>query len=622
MQAQLQQQNASLKLENNNNVISNKIGRVVASQISFPLPKVTGPLLKKVSGLRKLDPLYNEIFGTNQPFNHNFLAQKILDTMNINLEISVEQLDHIPKDGPLIVVSNHPYGGLDGIALLAILKRVRPDVKLMANYLLGEIPNLENDLISVDPFEHKNSLKNNLNGMREAKNWVKNGHVLGIFPAGEVSSYKRQERRIADKKWATNIGSLVKKSNCSVICINFDGHNRMMFQLMGLIHPSLRTLILPREFMHVANHSLKVNISSEIKDKKIAKLNNSQEIIDYLRMRCEILAENMVAKKRQNYSLKLLKYFKEHAKKHEKIEEICAPINSVLIADEFAKLPAQKVMKSSGDYTVYCVDSTDIPNALQELGRLRETTFRIVGEGTNKACDLDWRDHHYKHLILWNNAEKEIVGAYRMGLIDKLVEEFGFSGVYTSTLFKFSKNMKKELHNAIELGRSFIQQKYQKNPIALGLLWKGVMAFVAQNPQYCKLFGPVSISNDYQDLSKFMIMDYLKNNHYNSELASQIKAKHQPKIKVKNFNCAGKTFLSSINDIDELIADIDPKCPHAPVLIRQYIRLNGKFLSFNIDPDFNDSIDALILTDLREKSATTSRYMGKEKYQKFLAKHS
>ena len=621
MQAQLKQLTNNDN-NTNNNVISRNIGRAVASQINFPLPKLTGPLLRKVSGLKKLDPLYDDVVGYEQNINHNSLAQTILNSMNITLEFDETMLNEIPKDEPLIVVSNHPYGGLDGIAMLALLKRVRPDAKLMANYLLGEIPNLDQHLIAVDPFNTKDSVKNNLHGLRVAKEWVNDGHVLGIFPSGEVSSYDAQKRAVVDKEWAKNIGSLIKNTKSNVVVLNFDGHNRVMFQLMGLIHPSLRTLILPREFMHVANHSLKVNISSVIKSSKIAQFDSSKDIMRYLRMRCDILTENRSFRKYTQKVKNVFKQLKKHLEHVDVVEEICEPISSALLANEFNDLPVSKVMKASGDYQVFCVDAKDIPLGLRELGRLREETFRAVGEGTNKACDLDWRDEHYKHLILWNNKDQEIVGAYRMGLVDKLIEEFGFSGVYTSTLFSFSSLMKHELADSIELGRSFIQQKYQKNPIALGLLWKGVMAFVAQNPRYCKLFGPVSISNDYRDLSKYMIMDFLKNNHFNNNLASEVTPKHSPKIKIKNFNHDGAKLLNNMNDIDELIADIEEHCPHAPVLIRQYIRLNGKFLAFNVDPDFNNSLDALILTDLREKSTTTSRYMGKDKYQSFLKYHS
>ncbi len=618
MQAQLKNENNSRSLIiNNDHIISKSIGNAVASQINFPLPKITRPILRKVAGLKKLDPLYNLV--NDSANKKKSLAQNILNAMNITLNVNGNSLANIPKEGPLVIVANHPYGGLDGIALLALLRKVRPDVKLMANYLLGEIPNLNEHLVTVDPFGAKNSLKNNRQGLKDAKEWLNDGHVLGIFPAGEVSSYSHKKRSVIDKEWAKNIGTLIRKNNCNVIAVNFDGHNRLMFQLMGLVHPSLRTLMLPREFMHVSNHELKVNISSVVKSSKIGKFSSDSDIMQYLRMRCEILSDNTSHYKYRQKMKNIFKSLKKRYEHDQVIEDICQPISSELLTAEFNDLPVGKILKTSGNYQVYCVDASDIPLGLKELGLLRETTFRAVGEGTNKACDLDYRDNYYKHLILWNSAEKEIMGAYRMGLVDKLTEEFGFSGVYTSTLFNFSKRMEQELANGIELGRSFIQAKYQRNPIALGLLWKGVMAFVAQNPQYTKLFGPVSISNDYQDLSKYMIMDFLKNNHFNNNLAGEVTAKHLPKIKVKNYNDDGAKLLNNMSDIDELIADIETKCPHAPVLIRQYIRLNGKFLAFNVDPDFNNSLDALILTDLTEKSVVTSRYMGKEKYEKFLA---
>ena len=278
------------------------------------------------------------------------------------------------------------------------------------------------------------------------------------------------------------------------------------------------------------------------------------------------------------------------------------------------------ILKESGDYRVYCVEAGDIPLTLRELGRLREATFRFEGEGSGKALDLDEFDPYYRHLFLWNTATSEIVGAYRFGLGDELMRIKGLKGLYTSTFFKYSKNMEQEFASGIELGRSFIQKKYQKNPIALGLLWKGVMTFVYRNPRYKKLFGAVSISNDYCSVSKQIIIEYLKNYHFDNDLAKEVKAKHQPKLKVKMFDKKYGSLIRTINEVDELVKEVEPHFENIPVLIRQYIRLNGKYFCFNYDYDFN-SLDALILTDLTEESVVTSRYMGKKEYAEFLEYH-
>ncbi|MBT7171833.1 MAG: GNAT family N-acetyltransferase, partial [Phycisphaerales bacterium] len=342
------------------------------------------------------------------------------------------------------------------------------------------------------------------------------------------------------------------------------------------------------------------------------------DLMDYLRMRTYVLS----AGKKDRHWKKRRKARLARLKRRQRLERLAPAVEPDILAKELRALGEEETLITSGIYRVFCVQAEKIPNTMAELGRLREETFRAVGEGTGQASDIDWWDQHYHHLILWNDEAKDIIGSYRMGLTDQLLAKFGRRGLYTTTLFEYSDKVLDKLTPAVELGRSFVQKKYQKSHVSLGLLWKGIAAFVYRNPLHSKLFGPVSISNEYHSMSKQILVEFIKDHHFDDNLAHEVNPTHPMKIKpVKlwNMDHDGKV-LKKIDDVDELIAEIEPHMKNAPVLIRQYLRLNGKFLAFNVDPDFSDSLDALILCDLADATVVGKRYMGKAKHAEFLEK--
>ena len=595
--------------------ISKQMGQRLSERFSRPVAAVVRPLLNGMLGIGKIDQIYDA--ASDLDVDENFAA-KILHAMRIDMQVQREQLARILAEGPLVVVANHPFGGIEGVALLALLKQIRPDVKLMANYVLGMIPALRNDFIFVDPFGGKNAAHNNLGGMRDSLRWLKDGHCLGIFPAGEVSSFQRDRRAVADVKWAGTIGRIIQRANCDVQCIFFDGRNSRLFQMLGMVNARLRTLMLPRETARKKNHPMVVKVGHVVSADKCKTFDEPDDLMDYLRMRTYVLS----AGRKDRQWKKRCKKRLDRLKRRQRLERLAPPVEPEILAKELHALSAEEVLIESGIYRVYCARAENIPNTLAELGRLREETFRGVGEGTGQASDIDWWDQHYRHLILWNDEDKDIIGSYRMGLTDQLLAKFGRRGLYTTTLFEYSDRVLDTLTPAIELGRSFVQKKYQKSHVSLGLLWKGIAAFVYRNPLHSKLFGPVSISNEYHSMSKQILVEFIKDHHFDDDLAHGVHPAHPLKIKpVKLWNHdTERAVLRKIDDVNELIAEIEPHMKNAPVLIRQYLRLNGKFLCFNVDPNFADSLDALILCDLADATVVGKRYMGKEKFAEFLEK--
>ena len=263
-------------------IVKEGLGNGLQSVLPKPLAKLIQPLLFAILGIGKIDKIYDG--ACDLELDTNF-AEKLLhkDVMNIKLDVSDSDMDKIPKEGPLVVVANHPYGAIDGIALLALLKRVRPDVKLMANYVLGGIPNLKEHFFLVDPFDNADSSRKSFGGIRDTLKWLKDGHVLGIFPAGEVAAYDKKEKKIIDKEWAEAAGMIAKGGKCPVQCVFFGGHNSKLFQILGKISPLLRTLWLPRECARACNHGLPIKIADVIPAETCKSHKTSKELRDFLR---------------------------------------------------------------------------------------------------------------------------------------------------------------------------------------------------------------------------------------------------------------------------------------------------------------------------------------------------
>ena len=483
---------------------------------TFPTP-FKGPLQKKafslVQGgiertlsLKKLNSIYQGI--TEKKDAKKFIDQA-LTALKVSYDITGLEARSIPCEGPLVVVANHPFGGLEGLILASILLEVRPDTKLMANYLLARIPQLRTIMFPVDPFERKESTLRNLKPLRDSIAWLKAGHVLVVFPAGTVSYLSLQEHRVIDPKWYDSIAKIVRKSGADVLPVFFTGANSTLFQIVGLLHANLKTALLPRELLNKRNKKIIVRIGRPIPVRRLNTFTGDEKLMTYLRMRTYTLKYRCQEVPAKKGGIMLFK-------KRSAVEPYAVLPNpkTEVVAEEVDRLPSVQKLLTNGEFTVLHAQAHQIPNLLSEIGRLREITFRTIGEGTGKPLDLDRFDLYYTHLVVWNNAKKHVVGAYRLGRVNSILNRFGKDGLYTSTLFEYNDSLLQHICNGIELGRSFVRNEYQKLYTPLLLLWKGIARFVAFNPYYSTLFGPVSISNNYSAISKQFMVCYLSANHY------------------------------------------------------------------------------------------------------------
>jgi putative hemolysin len=307
-------------------------------------------------------------------------------------------------------------------------------------------------------------------------------------------------------------------------------------------------------------------------------------------------------------------------------ETAFTPVNvpADALAAETAALPPDQLLVQADSYRVYFARAPQIPNLLQEIGRQREITFREVGEGTGREIDLDRYDDYYLHLFVWNQATSEVVGGYRLGFTDLIRNRHGIKGLYTHSLFRYGPRFYHRINPAIELGRSFVKPEYQKSYHALMLLWKGIGRLVARSPKYKILFGPVSITSDYDDTSRHLIAAFFKENTRQDQLARLVKPRtplRRPEMQGREFR-ASLNFLQDIKALSDFISEIEDDEKGIPILLKQYLKLGGRSLAFNVDPAFSNALDSLIVVDLtKTDKRILERYMGKEDALAFRRHH-
>jgi putative hemolysin len=558
----------------------------------------------------KLLPLQeaHELYERVRDSADGFVLENLLREMQVELRVSEADIERIPRKGPIVVVANHPYGMLDGAVLAVLLGRVRPDVKIMTNFLLEGVPELEEYCIFVDPLHMPGSASRNRRALKQALDWLHEGGMLAIFPAGEVSHWQMPQATIADPQWNDTAARLIRKTGASALPVYFCGRNSLGFQLMGMIHPSLRMAFLLQEFLQQSGKSVALRIGSAIPANSMSGIADDYQATEYLRWRTYLLAQ------RGKKQIKLPEAIRSVLPR--KAGAAIAPaISPDLLICDLNALPSERRLAENSDFVVYAAQAIEIPHMLQEVGRLREITFREAGEGTGKRTDLDRFDRHYWHLLLWGKQKNELVGAYRAGNTADIVMQHGVNGLYTSTLFRYDERLLERFGPALELGRSFVRPEYQRQYAPLLLLWKAIARFVLLRPETAVLFGAVSISNTYTPASRELMYSFFEDRRSGDDLADLVTPRKPFRpARIRTWDChAVCRALRDLEELSEPIADVETDGKGLPILLKQYAKVGGKLLGFNVDPKFSDVLDGLVVVDLRQtEPGVLERYMGHE----------
>jgi len=569
------------------------------------------PVLERALGLAELQRQYRR---RPEGMSGDDFAAWTLDLFGVGVRVDPGDLARIPAEGAALVVANHPYGAVEGLAMARAFRRVRPDVKILANFVLGRIPELRDLFVLVDPFERPGAGAANASGLRRALQWLERGGLLVVFPAGEVASLSLRAGRVVDPAWSPTVAGLARRSGAPTFPVFIPGRNGAFFQAAGLLHPALRTALLPRELLQSAGRTVELRIGTPIPAARLIEHQDDRRAIAYLRDRTEILSARDPHED--------LPTAMQPRKTPVAAAAVVPSVDPALLAADVAALGEEGCLVRADAWEVFVARAPSIPNVLREIGRLREVTFRDVGEGTGRELDLDRYDPFYLHLFIWNRAERQVVGAYRLGPTDELLASGGSAGLYTASLFRFDPKLFEAMGPALEMGRSWIRSEHQRSYVGLMLLWKGIGEFVGRNPRYATLFGPVSISAEYRSVSQRLIVAFLERNRKMTDWATWVRPTNpfrEPKGRGRHPRPGS---LQNLEDVSAFISEIEADQKGVPVLLKQYLKLEGRLLGHNVDPEFSNVLDVLIVVDLRRTAARIlGRYLGPANLDRFRAFH-
>ncbi|MFK5986085.1 MAG: GNAT family N-acyltransferase [Pseudomonadota bacterium] len=532
----------------------------------------------------------NAFIETHQHLSGFAFLEQILDYFNFSYRVNNRSFNRIPAEGRVIIVANHPIGSLDGLALLKLVKTVRADVRIVANDLLIQVKPLQSLFLPVDNLSDKNLKKRQYKAMLDCLN---NEQAIIIFPAGEVS--RISAKGIKDGRWKQGFVKLAVKTNSPILPILIDAKNSAMFYSLSAVYKPLGTMMLIHEMFNKENKEINFHISKVVDINSVKSMN---------------LGYKVLAQRFRKYLYQLNKNSKKNKKPlFSTFETVKHPVSRQAL--KYALYASKKLGETNDGKVIFLCEYSHGSAVMQEIGRLRELTFRSIEEGTGMSADLDIYDSYYRHIVLWDEKDLEIVGAYRLGECDNIVSKYGIEGLYTHSLFKLDSSFENYFSTAIELGRSFVQPRYWGGR-SLDYLWYGIGAYLRDNPQIKYLFGPVSLSNAYPDEAKQLILSFYKQQL--GQLQSLAKARHPYHFDPSLQNYFNDPYKQAFAKLNKLLEAYDVK---VPVLYKQYADLcndNGcHFIDFSIDPDFNNCIDSLILVDLAQlKEKKYTRYINNQ----------
>lgn len=521
---------------------------------------------------------------------------------HLSLNYDLSGLENIPKEGPCIIVCNHPHGMSDGLMFGDIAMKVRSDIRIVVNEFLQCVRGMVPYEIMVDVYGGEAAKRANMAGMREILRWLKAGHCILVFPSGSAATYSHRDKRVIDDPWQANISSIIRKTGATVVPMHISGRTGIFFQVVSMLNKGLRGNFLAREILRDGRMRHTISLGRPITPATIAITPNDEALSDFLRL-----------------GSMMLRYPRTTATASAAPRDM-RPIAESTPADvlkaEIAALPSDCLYaETSGGLKVYAAEAEQIPQLLREIGIQREHTFRAVGEGSGNACDLDAFDSTYTHLIMWDSKAERLAGAYRMGRTDRIMDKQGFKGIYNSGFFSFSKKLQQVLRRGLEMGRAFICKEYQRHPASLDTLWMGIGHYLRRHPEYRYLYGTVSISGEYTPASRALILSYLKAHCMQQELVGEAKAFYPPTdcdLLSEDARLI-PTALPELRLLTGMVADLEPDNKSIPVLLRQYLRLGGEMLSFGIDNDFGGTLDCLVLVDMsKAPQRILDRYCGKD----------
>lgn len=558
-------------------------------ELAILMGRSTGNPLVHLAGWILRRKALNAIYRQCASHTHSEFVSRFLKSLSIDVGIAQGGLENIPENGPVVIVANHPLGALDGMALIATVIQRRKDVKVLANSILQRVEPLQDILIRVDPFGSPTSAQDNVPGIRETLRHLQHGGVLLVFPAGEVSPNMREGTGPIDSRWDSSIMKIIQRTKATVVPVFISGQNSKTFYRLGSIHPRLRTLLLPVELLRKRNSSLNLVIGRAPHSDIVHAQLSPEDLGEFLRSLVYCLAPRIASIGSNNESVSPMQ------------PPVAMGPSGNALSREIQALAASCIV-SQGDFDVFLMHRDESPNVLLEIGRLREQTFREVGEGTGTSLDIDHFDRLYDHLVLWHRPSKQVAGSYRLGHGDRLLREVGSDGLYSTTLFEFDSIGFEQLRKCLELGRSFVRREFQRQRLPLHLLWIGILRYILDHPELTMIIGSVSVSGRYSQVSKELIKMFFTNQAVVTPFTGHVHPRNplQTNSEVSTITNLLMPVGDSIRRLDRLLTAIEPDGACCPILLKKYAQQNARIVAFNVDNAFSDSMDGFMVLSVDE----------------------
>lgn len=597
------------------------------SDLGVPYTSVLNRAVVKVArsllGINKINRLYE---GAEEKSGLDFV-QALLDQLGVVVQTDAARLDLIPRKGAFVLVVNHPHGALDGLLLLKLVAAIRPDVKLLGNFLLTQVDRLRDFFLPIDAFDTKGG--RSFPEVRRVVEHLKAGRPLIVFPAGEVATFRKRLSKVDDAPWSRSIAKLILKAGVPVVPAYIEGRNSLMFHLLGKIHPMLRTARLPLELTNKKGRSVSVAFGSAVSVRLLREIGDPEAVSDFLRANVfclqSVLAEDEAVVRNEPGDAAPKKRKTNEASKRRKASaggrqnrargasKIVLPVEPQLLERELEAIASDRLLMRVGDLCLFCAPTYAIPLAMREITRLRDAMAIASRDTFRSDSEAEGYDDLYEYLFVWDAAKRTIAGAYRIGYGDTLLDSMGFEGFYSYSLFEFSRHLNEVLRQSVEVGYSFVVGDTRRGSHTLLLLWRGILQILLRKPAYRYLLGPVSMSGGYAMAAKWLLADYIRANHWNAELARYVVARN-------GIGALGRPAVDeelirgvvSAEEIDKLIRDVEPSGLGMPVLMKKYLQLGGRVMGFNIDPRLDDALDVLLILDLCDVPADKIELVARE----------
>ncbi|MFQ5446552.1 MAG: GNAT family N-acyltransferase [Saprospiraceae bacterium] len=517
--------------------------------------------------------------------------EKAIREKNIHIEISERDLGNLALPPPFLCIANTALDDVDDLVLMKLLSNQGHPFRIISRkqkaprefaplYLPVQLNLLQWEEYTKSIFKHLTTAKK--------KGW--NVCILLNFADNTVDAILREQL-------LNQLMKVILRAKLPIIPI------RLKAPFRKFIRPALGSRLIQRT--RKEPYSVFVRAGNTISVEEQQRFQKPGKFRRFIQSKIYALGSGLEVRRF---------YLRRLFKKPEHPEPVAPPVDPELIDAEINSIKFESLVASQGKFDIFVVRAKHIPHTLNEIGRLRELTFRNIGEGTGKSIDLDEYDLYYHQLLLWDREAKRIAGGYRMGLGNEIFNHYGASGFYISSLFKIDEGFYETMRQSVELGRSYIVPEYQKKRMPLFLLWKGILFFLLKNPHYRFLYGPVSISKFYSHISRSLIVAFIKRYYFNDELAQYLTPKKpfKPKVDRVDIEMLAENLDPELQALDSLIEDIEPQHIRIPVLVRQYLKLNARFISFNLDPNFSDVLDGFIILDLNDVPYSMIEALKKE----------